>query len=79
MLPPVLVAAFSDVRALSRRLGNFSDRVMGMGIAWYCTRDLAERVDYYKAPKPSFISRLAAGGGTTVPKWEGPRPGRRSE
>lgn len=58
--------------------GNFSDRVMGMSIAWYCTRDLAERVDYYRAPMLSESSapfRLS----TSVPRREGPIPGRRRE
>lgn len=58
--------------------GNYSDRVMGMAIAWYCTRDLAARVDYYRARRPSESSS-ALRSGTSVPRREGPIPGRRRE
>jgi hypothetical protein len=58
--------------------GNFSDRVMGMGIAWYCTRDLASRVDYYRARHPSEAAQ-ALRPGTSVPRRAGPIPGRRRE
>lgn len=58
--------------------GNFSDRVMGMGIAWYCTRDMATRVDYYKSRHPSEAAH-AIRMGTSVPRRDGPIPGRRRE
>lgn len=70
---------YDDKMAMGPSLGNFSDRVMGMGIVWHCTRDLAERVDYYKATKPSFVSQAMRGESTSVPKWSGPLPGRRRE
>jgi len=57
--------------------GNFSDRVMGMGIVWFCTRDIASRVDYYRARHPSEASS-AVRGYTSVPRRDGPIPGRRS-
>lgn len=57
-------------------LGNFSDRVMGMGIAWYTTRDMASRVDYYKSRIPMGLGQQTfQGPGTTSPKWQGQRPG----
>lgn len=56
--------------------GNFSDRVMGMAIAWYCSRSMADQVDYYRAAKPSEVAK-ALRPGTSVPRREGPIPGRR--
>jgi hypothetical protein len=58
--------------------GNFSDRVMGMAIAWYCSRDLASRTNYYR---PSAITdpMNSLRGGTSVSKFSGPRLGVRRE
>lgn len=58
--------------------GNFSDRLMGMGIVWYCTRDLASRVDYYKAPRLNESSNSLRGS-VSVPRFNGPRLGVRPE
>lgn len=58
--------------------GNFSDRLMGMAIAWHCTRDLASRVDYYRARHPTEAGN-AIRVHTSVPRREGPIPGRRRE
>jgi hypothetical protein len=58
--------------------GNFSDRLMGMGIVWYCTRDLAARVDYYRAQRPDFSTQAVSGAMATVPRWSGRRDGYRS-
>lgn len=55
-------------------LGNWSDCLMAMGIAWYCSRDLASRVNYYRAPTRDGVSKALLAG-TSVPKFHGPRPG----
>jgi hypothetical protein len=60
-------------------LGGFSDRLIGAGIAWHCTRDITERIDYYRVEKPDFASNAIRGGGTSVPHRQGPLPGRRRE
>lgn len=59
-------------------LGNYSDCLMAMGIVWFCTRDAAARVDYYRAPTLSDIGRTI-NSSTSVPKFRGPRPGVRSQ
>lgn len=51
-------------------LGNFSDRIIAAALAWYCTRDIAGRVDYYKPPRLGEMPR-AFGGGTSAPKFKG--------
>lgn len=56
-------------------LGNFSDCLMGMGIAWWCTRDMASRVDYYKAQRPDFSAQSVSMSSVTIPRWSGPLPG----
>lgn len=58
--------------------GNFSDRVMAIGIAYWATRDIATRVDYYKADRPEFLPKVGNKSFTSVPKWSGPIPGRRN-
>lgn len=70
---------YDDKMRMEPSLGNFSDRVMGIGIVYYCTRDLAEKVDYYAAKKVRDIGmRPKMGlGGTSVPRFEGPRFGLR--
>lgn len=56
--------------------GNFSDRLIGMALAWHCTRDLAARVDYYKPKRPEFLRpNTSMGPGVSVPRWQGPRLG----
>lgn len=71
---------YNEKMQMGPSLGNFSDRVMGIGIVWYCTRDIAARVDYYRAQKPDLEGlRAASRGGTSVPRREGPMPGRRRE
>lgn len=60
-------------------IGAFSDLLMGFGIGWYATRDLASRIDYYKPPVPNLGTRIASTGGTSVPNRSGPIPGRRRE
>jgi hypothetical protein len=61
--------------AMEPSLGNFSDCLMGMGIVWYATRDLAARVDYYRAPRPDFASQAVSTTMATAPKWRGNLPG----
>lgn len=68
---------YTDSMEMEPSLGNYSDRIMGLAIVYWCTRELAERIDYY-APKrvaelghPSRVN----GAGVSVPKFEGPRPG----
>ena len=70
---------YDEKMLMGPSLGNFSDCVMGMGIIWYCSRDFADRVDYYKPQRPPFIRQAASTGGTTIPRWEGPKFGRRPE
>ncbi len=57
--------------------GNFSDRLMGMAIVWYATRDMASRIDYYKARHPILLGEepVSSRGGTSVPKFTGRRLG----
>lgn len=57
-------------------LGNFSDRVMGIGIGWFASRDMASRVDYYKSRSPIQLGESPiSGNSTSVPKWQGARHG----
>lgn len=68
---------YDDSMAMEPSLGNFSDRLMGLGIVYFATRDLAERVDYYAAKRVSQLGLPSRpdGGGVSVPRWEGPRLG----
>lgn len=50
--------------------GNFSDRVIAAALAWYCTRDLASRIDYYKPARIGETPRIF-GSQTSVPKFKG--------
>lgn len=56
-------------------LGNYSDCLMGMGIVWYCSRDIATRTDYYKSQRPDFASQSVSTTMATVPNWRGNLPG----
>lgn len=60
-------------------VGNFSDRIIAAALAWYCTRDLATRIDYYKPPRLGEAQHSFGQGGTSVPKFTGPRFGVRPE
>ncbi len=55
-------------------LGQFSDRLMAAAIVWYITREMATKISMDAAPR---IARLGMSnrGGTSVPKFRGPRPG----
>ncbi len=55
-------------------LGQFSDRLMAAAIVWYITRDMATKISMDAAPR---VTRLGQSdrGGTSVPKFSGPRPG----
>lgn len=77
MLEELHAFIYDEKMSMGPSLGNFSDRVMGFGIGYYCTRDLAERVDYYRAEKPEFIKQI--GSFMSVPIPSGPLPGRRNE
>jgi hypothetical protein len=55
-------------------VGQFSDRLMGMAIIWYVTRDLATKLNMDRAPRVGEINRTQRGG-TSVPKYSGPRLG----
>jgi hypothetical protein len=57
-------------------IGNFSDRLMAMGIAWFCTRDMADRVDYYASKRVSELFRPKIGvTRVSAPQFTGPRFG----
>lgn len=58
-------------------VGQFSDRLMGMAIIWYVTRDMATKLNLDRAPKLSELGGTPRGG-TSVPKFSGPRPGVRA-
>lgn len=68
---------YDDSMAMEPSLGNYSDRIMGIGIAYFCTRDMAEKIDYYAAKRVSQLGLppVTHGGGVSVPRWEGPRIG----
>jgi hypothetical protein len=63
--------------AMEPSVGQFSDRLIGMAIAWYTSRDAATRINMDRSPRTSEIS-VGRRGGTSVPKFEGPRLGVRS-
>lgn len=58
-------------------VGQFSDRLMGMAIIWYVTRDMAAKLNLDAAPRTPQLGR-SPHGGTSVPRFNGPRPGVRS-
>lgn len=60
-------------------LGAYSDRLMAYAIGWYASRDLATRVDYYRAPRMERDEGRLLSGATSVPRFTGPRLGRRRE
>jgi hypothetical protein len=72
---------FNEKGEMVPSLGGFSDRLMGMVIAWAVSRDLAAKTDYYRveAPQLEGLRRALGGGSTSVPRASGPRPGRRAE
>ncbi len=55
-------------------VGQFSDRLMAAAIIWYVTRDMAAKLNLDAAPRTSQLGR-APRGGTSVPRFSGPRPG----
>jgi hypothetical protein len=59
-------------------VGQFSDRLIGMAIVWYVTREMAVKINMDRAPKISEIGGRRSGG-TSVPKFQGPRLGVRRE
>lgn len=48
--------------------GSFSDRIIAAALAYHTTRDIAGRVNYYKAPK--LGQDTFSVGGTSVPKFK---------
>ena len=60
-------------------VGQFSDRLMAAAIIWYVSRDMATKINLDAAPRTGALNRPDRGG-TSVPKYSGPRLGvRRSE
>jgi hypothetical protein len=59
-------------------VGQFSDRLMGMAIVWYATREMAAKINLDRAPHLNEIGK-GARGGTTQPRFSGPRFGVRKE
>ena len=55
-------------------VGQFSDRLMGMAIIWYVSRQMATEINLDRAPRIGEVNRSARGG-TSVPKFSGPRLG----
>lgn len=68
---------YDDKGHMVPSVGSFSDRIIAAALAWYCTRDIAGRVDYYKPQR--IGNKPLTLGGATVPKFSGPRLGVRQE
>ena len=52
---------------------------MAMAIIWYVTRDMATKLNLDRAPRVSELGGGFPRGGTSVPKFSGPRLGVRKE
>jgi hypothetical protein len=59
-------------------VGQFSDRLIAAAIVWYISRAMAEKINYDRAPRVAEIGSVARRGGTSVPRFQGPRPGVRA-
>lgn len=59
-------------------VGQFSDRLMAAAIIWYVTRDMASKMNMDAAPRMAQIGSSPRGG-TSVPRYSGPRLGVRRE
>jgi hypothetical protein len=68
---------YADSGEMVPSIGQFSDRLMGMAIAWYASREMAAKIDYDRAPRTADIGRPERAG-TSVPRFQGPRFGVRA-
>lgn len=59
-------------------LGQFSDRLMAAAIVWYVTRDMATKINLDAAPRTARLGQSDRGG-TSTPKFSGPRLGVRAQ
>ena len=65
---------YTEGGAMEPSVGQFSDRLIAASIAWYTSRDMATRINMDRAPRINELGGPKRGG-TSVPKYQGPRLG----